>query len=350
MLALAGYPLGHTFSFFDVSEGTPCRDLGSLTIGRFEDEGTLKKFAAQCDVITYEFENVPCSAAHQLAEIVPVYPPPRALEVSQDRLTEKEFLQGLDIGTPRFRPANSEQELRDACSLLGLPCMVKTRRFGYDGKGQRMIEELDSVATTWRDLGGAPLIVEGFVPFSRELSVVAVRSKDGEVLTYPLAQNDHRNGILHRSEMPAPELTPELRRSAQAIATKVLVALDYVGVVALELFHVRGELLANEIAPRVHNSGHSTIDGVITSQFENHIRAITGMPLGSVEPHARAVMFNLIGAIPPLDALSTIPNAKLHLYGKSPRPGRKLGHITLLNPSAQDEARIERTIESGSMS
>jgi 5-(carboxyamino)imidazole ribonucleotide synthase len=341
MLALAGYPLGHSFAFFDVSEGAPCKELGAITIGSFEDHKALEGFASQCDVVTYEFENVPCSAARHLAQFVPVYPPPQALEVSQDRLVEKEFLQRLGIATPRFKPANSEQELRDACETLGLPCMVKTRRFGYDGKGQRMVETEEAIAAAWRDLGGSALIVEGFVPFSRELSVIAVRAQDGSVLTYPLAQNDHRNGILHRSEVPAPDLSPELRQAAHDIASKVLAELSYVGVIGIELFQVRGELLANELAPRVHNSGHATIDGVVTSQFENHIRAITGMPLGSVEPHARAVMFNLIGTVPPIETVSSVANAKLHLYGKAPRPGRKLGHVTLLNPSVQDEQRIE---------
>jgi 5-(carboxyamino)imidazole ribonucleotide synthase len=341
MLALAGYPLGHSFSFFDVSEGTPCKDLGAITIGSFEDQKALESFAARCDVITYEFENVPCSAAHYLTQVVPVYPPPRALEVSQDRLVEKEFLQRLGIATPRFKGANSEAELREACETLGLPCMAKTRRFGYDGKGQRMLESEGDIAVAWKELGSSPLIVEGFVPFSRELSVIAVRAQDGTILTYPLAQNEHRNGILHRSEIPAPDVSPELRHAAHEIATKVLEELNYVGVVGIELFHVRGELLANELAPRVHNSGHATIDGTVTSQFENHIRAITAMPLGSVEPHARAVMFNLIGTVPPVDMVSSVANAKLHLYGKAPRPGRKLGHVTLLNPSIQDEQKIE---------
>jgi 5-(carboxyamino)imidazole ribonucleotide synthase len=344
MLALAGYPLGHTFSFFDVAEGAPCNGLGATTVGSFDDQRALESFAKHCNIITYEFENVPCNAAHHLAQFVPVFPPPRALEVSQDRLIEKEFLQGLGVATPRFKAADTESELRDACDTLGLPCMVKTRRLGYDGKGQRMLESEDDIAAAWRELGGSPLIVEGFVPFSRELSVIAVRAQDGTVLTYPLAQNDHRNGILHRSEMPAPDVSPELRTAAHEIATKVLEELSYVGVIGIELFHVRGELLANEIAPRVHNSGHATIDGVVTSQFENHIRAITGMPLGSVEPHARAVMFNLIGTIPPLETISSVASAKLHLYGKSPRPGRKLGHVTILNPSAQDEQKIEELL------
>lgn len=344
MLALAGYPLGHSFSFFDSSGGAPCRDLGPVTIASFEDLAALDHFAASCDCITYEFENVPCSAALHLARSRPVYPPARALEVSQDRLAEKEFLQGLGIATPRFRAADSEQSLHEACTTLGLPCMIKTRRFGYDGKGQRMVSTPEQVTQAWRELGAHPLIVEGFVPFSRELSIIAVRSQGGTVLTYPLAQNEHRNGILHRSEMPAPDLTTSLRTAAHEIATRVLSDLAYVGVIGIELFEVRGELLANEIAPRVHNSGHASIDGVVTSQFENHIRAITAMPLGAVEPHARAVMFNLIGTLPDLEQVSKLPNAKIHLYGKEPRPGRKLGHITLLNPSAHDEARLEALI------
>jgi 5-(carboxyamino)imidazole ribonucleotide synthase len=337
MLALAGYSLGHTFTFFDESPGAPTAELGASAKGSFSDLSALKKFAADCDVITYEFENVPCEAAHFLSTLVPVYPPPRALEVSQDRLIEKEFLQSLQIATPRFRPANSEEELQTACAALGFPCIAKTRRLGYDGKGQYRIESSEDVPVAWKTLGGAALIVEGFVPFLRELSVIATRNIKGTIEVFPLAQNIHQGGILHRTEIPAPEITADVKLAAQEIISKVLNDLNYVGTLTIELFDIRGELLVNEMAPRVHNSGHATIDSTVTSQFENHIRAISGLPLGSTEPKARAVMFNILGTVPEAAAMLETANAKLHLYGKEPKPGRKLGHLTLLNPSQAEE-------------
>ncbi len=344
MLALAGMPLGHTFSFYDTAESPCTQSLGPTTVGRFDDEKALAAFAATCDVVTYEFENVPCNAAHAINSKLPVYPPPRALEVSQDRVVEKEFLQSLDIPTPNFRAASSEAELLDAVSAVGTPCVVKTRRLGYDGKGQARVASPDDARRAWRELGGVPLIVEAFVPFTRELSVIGVRGQDGKTKTYPLSFNIHRAGILHRSEIPAPGITPELSREAHQIAAKVLNELQYVGVLAIELFEVGGKLLANEMAPRVHNSGHATIDGSVTSQFENHVRAITGMELGSVVSRCPAVMYNTIGTLPDLTRVETLQNAKIHLYGKEPRPGRKLGHITLVSPSPDDDKALESLI------
>jgi 5-(carboxyamino)imidazole ribonucleotide synthase len=259
------------------------------------------------------------------------------LEVSQDRLIEKEFLQSLEIGTPRFQSASSEAELLAACTALGTPCIVKTRRFGYDGKGQYKVNSLTDVPKAWQALQGSPLIVEGFVPFTRELSVIATRDQHGAIAYSPVSYNVHIDGILHRSELPAPNLTPQLRAAAHATVTKVLTALQYVGTLAIELFEVRGEILANELAPRVHNSGHATIECIESSQFENHIRAITGMALGPTEPLSRAVMYNIIGSVPDLALLAALPDCSVHLYGKSPRKGRKLGHITLLNPSEAAE-------------
>ena len=340
MLALAGAKLGHTFSFYDTAESSCTSELGPTTAAQFDDRGALRQFAASCDVITYEFENVPCQSAHFLETLKPVFPPPRALEVSQDRLVEKEFLQSLGIGTPRFQSASSESELLAACTALGVPCIVKTRRMGYDGKGQCRINSLSDVPKAWAALQGTPLIVEGFVPFTRELSVIATRNQHGQIAFEPVSYNTHIDGILHRSELPAPDLTPALRSAAQGAITKVLSELQYVGTLAIELFEVRGEILANELAPRVHNSGHATIECVESSQFENHIRAITGEPLGPTEPLARAVMYNIIGTVPNLEALKKLPHCSIHLYGKSPRKGRKLGHITLLNPSEADEALV----------
>jgi 5-(carboxyamino)imidazole ribonucleotide synthase len=265
-----------------------------------------------------------------------------ALEVSQDRLTEKEFLQKLGIGTPRFQPASSEKELGEACALLGYPCIAKTRRFGYDGKGQYRLNNAGDVSAAWKALQGAPLLVEGYVPFSRELSVIATRDQRGAIALYPLSYNVHIDGILHRSEIPAPDVLASVRNLAYSAVTKVLEALNYVGTLAIELFEVRGEILANEMAPRVHNSGHATIEGINTSQFSNHIRAITGTPLGNSDPVSRAVMYNIIGKVPELKEVNSLPNAFVHLYGKSERAGRKLGHITLLNPSEAEEALVDR--------
>lgn len=341
MLAQAGTQLGHTFCFYDSSANSATSGLGPTTEGDFNDRYALRQFASECDVITYEFENVPCEAARFLEGIKPVYPPARALEVSQDRLTEKEFLQSLGIGTPRFRAASSEAELLQACTALGYPCIAKTRRFGYDGKGQVKINSAGDISSAWKILQGSPLLVEGFVPFSRELSVLATRSQSGSIALFPLSYNIHRDGILHRSEIPAPEVAPAVRSLAYAAITKVLEELNYVGTLAIEIFEVRGEILANEMAPRVHNSGHATIEGVRTSQFSNHIRAITGAALGDVDAVSRAVMYNIIGKVPELTDVSKLPNAFVHLYGKTERAGRKLGHITLLNPSESEEALVD---------
>lgn len=346
MLALAGYHLGHSFVFFDQAPGESTTGIGITHVGSFSDQRALAAFAKECDVVTYEFENVPCESAHFLATSIPVYPPPRALEVSQDRIIEKTFIQNLSIATPRFEAASSESELLEACKKVGVPCIAKTRRFGYDGKGQARISEFEDVPAVWKALGGTPLIVEGFVQFSRELSVIAARDLHGDIAVYPLAHNDHIDGILHRTEIPAPELSPTLRQEAHAIATTILRELNYVGVIAIELFQVGDHLLVNEMAPRVHNSGHATIDGMITSQFENHIRAITGMHLGSAEARARSVMYNLVGTLPDIQQISAIPDAKIHLYGKSPRAGRKLGHITLLNPSESTENALKSNLTS----
>jgi 5-(carboxyamino)imidazole ribonucleotide synthase len=340
MLAQAGSRLGHTFAFYDVAPSPCTNGLGATTLGAFEDQNALSSFASSCDIITYEFENVPCESARFLQSLKPVFPPPRALEVSQDRLHEKEFLQGLGIGTPRFQPASTEAELETACQTLGFPCIAKTRRFGYDGKGQYRIQSAGDVPKAWRALEGKPLLVEGFVPFSRELSVIVCRDQHGQVALYPPSENTHIDGILHRSELPAPNVSSALRSSVFEAATKVVEALQYVGTLAIELFEVRGEILANEMAPRVHNSGHASIEGVTCSQFENHIRAVAGAPLGSTEPLSRAVMYNIIGTLPDLALVRELSNSSIHLYGKSSRRGRKLGHITLLNPSEEEEKLV----------
>jgi 5-(carboxyamino)imidazole ribonucleotide synthase len=341
MLAQAGAELGHTCAFYDTSASSATAGLGPVTEADFHDRSALRSFANTCDVITYEFENVPCESARFLEGLKPVFPSSKALEVSQDRLTEKEFLQKLGIGTPRFQAASSERELHDACAALGYPCIAKTRRLGYDGKGQYRLTAPNDVPVAWKALKGAPLLVEGFVPFSRELSVIASRDQQGHIALYPVSYNVHINGILHRSEIPAPDVASSVRTLAYSAITKVLESLSYVGTLAIELFEVRGEILANEMAPRVHNSGHATIEGIETSQFSNHIRAVTGAPLGSTEPVSRAVMYNIIGTIPDLTEVNKLANAHVHLYGKAERAGRKIGHITLLNPSESEESLVE---------
>jgi 5-(carboxyamino)imidazole ribonucleotide synthase len=330
MLALAGYPLGLRFRFLDLSARAPAGQLAELNAGDYEDPDALHRFAEGLDVVTYEFENVPVASARLLAERLPVYPPPAALEAAQDRLVEKTFFQSLDIPTPPFLAVDSEESFRAALRLIGLPAVLKTRRLGYDGKGQLVLRQPNDAEYAWRILGDVPQILEGFVPFRRELSVLAVRSRGGETAFYPLIENHHRDGMLRLSLAPAPGLAVDLQRQAEEYAQRILAALDYVGVLAIEFFEHDDRLLANEMAPRVHNSGHWTIEGATTSQFENHLRAILGWPLGSTQPLGHAAMVNLIGSTPPPETVLSLPRTHLHLYGKAPVAGRKLGHVTIV--------------------
>lgn len=334
MLALAGYPLGLRFCVFDPSPAAPAGHLAELITAPYDNLEALRRFAQGVDLVTYEFENVPVESARALAQYRPVYPPPQALEVSQDRLTEKSFFRGLGIPTPAFVRVDSQADLERAVEQLGLPAVLKTRRGGYDGKGQVLLRTPSHLEPAWKALGSVPLILEEYIAFERELSILAVRGRDGACAFYPVVENHHRDGILQLSLAPAPQLPEALQARAESYAKKILEALDYVGVLALELFEHQGELLANEMAPRVHNSGHWTIEGAQTSQFENHVRAIVGWPLGSTAARGQCAMLNLIGATPSAEEVLRIPGAHLHLYGKSPRPGRKLGHITLCEPSA----------------
>jgi 5-(carboxyamino)imidazole ribonucleotide synthase len=342
MLALAGYPLGLRFRFLDLSARGPAGQLAELHAGDYEDPDVLHRFSEGLDVITYEFENVPVASARLLAARLPVYPPPAALEAAQDRLVEKTFFHGLDIPTPPFVAVDSEESFRAGLRLIGLPAVLKTRRLGYDGKGQLVLREPKDAEYAWRVLGDVPQILEGFVPFRRELSVLAVRSRGGETAFYPLVENHHREGMLRLSLAPAPGLTAELQRQAEDYARRVLEELDYVGVLAIEFFEHDGRLLANEMAPRVHNSGHWTIEGATTSQFETHLRAILGWPLGSTEPVGHAAMVNLIGSTPPPEMVLSLPRTHLHLYGKAPVAGRKLGHVTIVE---HDEAALQSRVE-----
>ncbi len=340
MIALAGYPLGLRFRFLDPSAQAPA--VADLIPASYDDQQALRRFAEHLDIVTYEFENVPLQAVRFLAERVRVSPPPQALEVSQDRLHEKTFFRKLGIPTPQFAPIDSETDMKHALESIGLPAVLKTRRFGYDGKGQSIIREPSDLAPAWDAVGRVPSILEEFIVFERELSILAVRSSTGAIAFYSVVENHHRDGILRVSFAPAPHLTPESQAQAEGYATKALEALDYVGLLTLEFFQRQGELCANEMAPRVHNSGHWTIEGAITSQFENHLRAILGWPLGATDTVGSCAMLNLIGELPQIEEILKIPGAHLHLYGKAPRPGRKLGHITLCEPSPEAlEAKLK---------
>ncbi len=329
MLALAGYPLGLHFRFLDPSPEAPVGRIAQRVTADYGDQAALEKFASGLELVTYEFENVPVEAANFLAERVPVYPPPAALEAAQDRLAEKSLFRKLSIATTEFAAVSNSSELDAAVKTIGLPAVLKTSRMGYDGKGQWILRTAEDVAKAKSEMPLVALILEGFVPFTRELSVLAVRSRNGETAIYPLVENHHRNGILRLSLAPAPRLEADIQRSAERAAHRVLESLRYVGVLALEFFEHEGELLVNEMAPRVHNSGHWTIEGAVTSQFENHLRAVLGLPLGSTGPAGHCAMLNLIGDLPESAEVLAVPDAHLHLYGKSPRPGRKLGHVTL---------------------
>jgi 5-(carboxyamino)imidazole ribonucleotide synthase len=337
MLALAGYPLGLRFRFVDPSPLAPSGQLAELHGCAYDDLNGLDAFAAGLRVVTYEFENVPVVSARHMAEHVPVYPPPQALETAQDRLHEKTLFNKLGVETPPFAPLLSRAELQSALDRIGFPAVLKTRRMGYDGKGQAILREQADVDPVYESLKGVDLILEGFVPFERELSILSARSTTGETAVYPLVENHHRDGILRVSLAPAPQ-AQALQSRAEEIAGLVLKSLDYVGLLAIELFQYQGRLLANEMAPRVHNSGHWTIEGAETSQFENHLRAILGLPLGSTAALGHPAMLNIIGDLPDMKDILAIPGAHAHYYGKSPARGRKVGHITIVARTEAERA------------
>ena len=315
MLALAGAPLDVRFRFLDPSEDACAAGVGELVVGAYDDPDLLDRLKDGADAVTFEFENVPVEAARRVGAI----PDARALEQGQDRLVEKQLFANLGIPTARFGTLDE----------TGVPALVKSRRLGYDGKGQRLVES--------RGPMGEDELAEELVPFDRELSIVAARGRDGDTRFYPLAENEHRGGILAVARAPARD-APQAQ--AEEIATKLLDALGYVGVLAVELFDVAGTLLANEFAPRVHNTGHWTIDGAVTSQFENHVRAVLGWPLGPTDATGESVMVNLVGESPPLERLLGVPGAHVHLYGKASRAGRKLGHVTLVDAEEDHVADV----------
>jgi len=335
MLALAGYPLGLHFRFLDPSPEAPVGRIANRVTSAYQDEQALERFSHGLEVVTYEFENVPVAAAKFLAERVLVYPPAVALEEAQDRIREKTLFQKLGIPTTEFAEVAKHSDLDAAVEQVGLPAVLKTCRMGYDGKGQWLLRTATDVEKARLELPDVPLILEKFVAFQRELSILGVRGRSGEIVFYPLIENHHRGGILRLSLAPAPNLAASLQNDAELAARAVLEALRYVGVLCIEFFELDGRLLANEMAPRVHNSGHWSIEGAVTSQFENHLRAILGFPLGSSAAVGVSAMINLIGELPESADVLQIPNAHLHLYGKEARAGRKLGHVTVRADQAE---------------
>ncbi len=339
MLALAGYPLGLRFRFLDPIPDSPADQLAEHIVADYNDAEALQRFVTGLDVVTYEFKDVPLELLHSFDGIVPVYPLPVALEKGQDRAAEKSFFKSLGIPTPDFMEIGTKMDLDVAIRKMGLPAVLKMRRMGYDGGGQFVLKTNSDVDFAWTALANTSLILERFQPFDRELSIIGVRDKDGRTEFYPLVENQHRDGILRLSLAPAPNLMLELQAKAEGYAHSVMAALGYIGVLAIELFQVGDQLIANEMAPRVHNSGHWSIEGAVTSQFENHVRAVAGLPLGSTRTPGSCAMLNLIGSVPEVASILKIDGAHLHLYAKEPRPGRKLGHVTLVerNRDSLDE-------------
>ncbi|MFA5985667.1 MAG: 5-(carboxyamino)imidazole ribonucleotide synthase [Methylococcaceae bacterium] len=339
MLALAGYPLGLEFIVLDPGTEACAAKLSPQLKGDYTDQHLLASLAEQADVVTYEFENVPAEVAAFLSARTQVYPPPKALAVAQDRLLEKNFFNELNIPTPTYADITSLQQLSQVMTDIGWPAILKSRRMGYDGKGQSLLNSTEDLAPAWQLLNGAPAIVEAFVPFQREVSIIAARSVSGETAFYPLSQNQHSKGILRVAESCPNDAQ---QAQAEAYALRLLENLDYVGVLALELFVVNGQLIANEFAPRVHNSGHWTIEGAQTSQFENHLRAILDLPLGSTQLIGHAAMVNFIGNNPSAQDVLKLPQTHLHLYDKAARPGRKVAHATV---RCDDQTQLQGLVD-----
>ncbi|MDA1100254.1 MAG: 5-(carboxyamino)imidazole ribonucleotide synthase [Proteobacteria bacterium] len=334
MLALAAAPLGFRCHIFGPDDQPPAGQVTDrITIADYLDEAALNAFAASVDVVTLEFENVPATCLEFLAQRVPVRPGARALATAQDRLLEKDFANSVGAATAPYAAVDNLRDLQGAMAKIGSRAVLKTRRLGYDGKGQIMLDRGADLDQAWQTLGGTPSILEGYIPFDGEISVIAARATNGTIGAYPPIANHHRNHILDRSEVPA-DLNSVQADRAVAIAADLATALDYVGVLAVEMFVVGDDLLVNEIAPRVHNSGHWSIEGAVTSQFEQHIRAICGLPLGAMALRGRIEMQNLIGDdVEQVPSLLAEPGAHLHLYGKTEvRPGRKMGHVTRILP------------------
>ncbi len=351
MLALAGYPLARDFLFLDGGPGTPGHQVAPSLFGGFTDAKLLDELASRCEVVTFDWENVPAEALERLAARTRIAPPRAALATAQDRFAEKALFAKLGIPTNRTQAVDSLADLQRAVKTLRLPGVLKTRRLGYDGKGQFVLRQPADIDLAWQTLGNAPLLYEQWVPFDYEVSMIGVRSLGGQIAMYPLNRNLHRDGILRLTR--APWKAPQLEAAARRHMRRVLTHFNYVGVLAIEFFVTRGRLLANEMAPRVHNSGHWTIEGAVTSQFENHVRGILGLPLGDTTARGHSAMINLIGRMPDQAALLKEKSLHLHDYGKSPRAGRKLGHCTIVETTAaralQRATTLIRRIDSGKL-
>ncbi|MDB6060672.1 MAG: phosphoribosylaminoimidazole carboxylase [Verrucomicrobiaceae bacterium] len=338
MLALAGHPLGMQFVFLDPAPDACAAQLGEHLCADYSDNDHLRILAEECDLVTFEFENAPADTIAFLSQFVPVFPPAEALRTARDRWLEKNLFRELDIPTALFANIESQHALEIAVADIGLPAILKTRQLGYDGKGQKVLRTTTDVIGAFAALGNVPCLLEGFVNFSGEVSLIAVRSRGGETRFYPLVHNTHRDGILRLS---IASTAHPLQQLAELYALRTLDKLNYVGVLAFEFFEVDDGLTANEIAPRVHNSGHWTIEGAQCSQFENHLRAIVGLPLGSTEKNDESAMVNFIGSVPELAQLAAIENCHPHHYGKAFKPGRKVGHATL---RCADRQTLEESI------
>jgi 5-(carboxyamino)imidazole ribonucleotide synthase len=336
MLGYAARDLGMQCVFIDPSPSPPAAACGDVIQAAFDDTSALSTLAETCDVVTYEFENVPVAALDEISDRVPIYPPPAALLHAQDRLTEKQLFESLDIPLPAYHRVDSEADIEIAAATIGLPLVLKTRRLGYDGKGQFVVKTAADISTAWQQLGGTALIAEQWVNFDYEVSAIGARNRSGDIISFPLTQNQHIGGILHASRAPL-ENEP-LTHNAGQYMQRLLEELDYVGVLALELFVTGDQLMANEFAPRVHNSGHWSIEGAHPSQFTAHLLAITDAKLMQPVLNGYAGMLNLIGDIP--EAARHQQTGTLHDYGKAPRPGRKLGHFTIIAETMAERERL----------
>lgn len=334
MMALAGYPLGLRCLFLDKSPAAPGAQVAPILVGEMEDPARLHELATRSDVVTFDWENIAGSALEPLEKLTAIRPPVAALAASQDRLHEKALFTRLKIPVAAHAAVDTKVDLERATRKLGLPGILKTRRLGYDGKGQFVIRNAGAVEDAWTRMGAPGLIYEKFQTFSREVSIIGARSANGNIVYYPLSANTHADGVLRYGV--APFVNAALERTATRYLKKVMQALDYVGVLTIEFFVVKGRLVANEMAPRVHNSGHWTIDGSVTSQFENHMRAICDLPLGSTRALGHTAMVNFLGKMPDIERLLQIDGLAFHDYGKEPRPGRKLGHCTILKGTAKE--------------
>ena len=339
MLALAGHSLGLEMVVLSSAPDDCAAGVAERISGRFDDPSALGVLAERVDVVTYEVESVPAQSIEFLSARVPVLPPASALVAAHDRLPEKRLFSDLGIPVPAFAAANDLGELERAVASVGLPAVVKTRTGGYDGKGQAVLHRHSDVPSAWTALGRVPVIVEALVPFVREVAITAVRGRDGTTAFYPLVTNTHRDGIL-RLSVCCPD--DPLQALAREYSRRLADSLQYVGALTLELFEHQGTLWANEFAPRVHNSGHWTIEGAETSQFENHLRAITGLPLGGTAPVSACAMVNIIGDLPDVARVLAVPGAHLHVYRKQPRAGRKIGHVTV---RATDRPTLQARLE-----